>query len=327
MVWMKTRGLIGLVVLAALTLPACRQGGGQPQNPAARQLRAFQLPDIPAVYTDPEERRNYLLEHYWDKFLAGDGPCDTGAVLGVSHAEVEKQVATFTEVLTQLPLPEGQRYMRHFFSQVEARQAADTSSYVFLLMAEIVSRYLYDPNSPVRNEDLYLPYVEGLATSPFTREAARPGYEYESRMCAMTPVGSIAPDFRFTDARGRTHHLYEVQADATLLFFSNPGCYACLEIIQTLQGIPGIDRRIANGGLAVVNVYIDEEIDKWREYEPNYPRNWLCGYDPDGLVRSDRIYCVRAIPSLYLLDRDKRVLMKDAPTERVVSWLQNSQNQ
>lgn len=325
---MKTRGLIWLLLSAALALPACRQGGsGQPQQPAARQLRAFQLPDIPAVYTDPEERRDYLLDHFWDKFLAGDGPCDTGAVLGVSHAEVEKQVATYAEVLRQIPLPQAQQKMRHFFSQVEARQAADTSSHVFLLMAEIVSRYLYDPNSPVRDEDLYLPYVEGLAASPFTREAARPGYEYESRMCALTPVGSVAPDFRFTDARGRMHRLHEVQAGTTLLFFSNPGCYACQEIIETLLAVPGFNDMIARKSLAVVNVYIDEEIDKWREYEPNYPRNWLCGYDPDGLVRSDRIYCVRAIPSLYLLDRDKRVLMKDAPTERVVSWLQNQQNQ
>ena len=81
-----------------------------------------------------------------------------------------------------------------------------------------------------------------------------------------------------------------------------------------------------DGTLAVVNVYIDEDVAAWREYEPNYPRAWLCGYDAAGLIRSDRLYNVRAIPSLYLLDGRKRVLMKDAPVERVVSWLQNQQN-
>jgi hypothetical protein len=217
--------------------------------------------------------------------------------------------------------------MRRFFSQVEERQAADTASHVFLLMEEIVSRYLYDPNSPVRDEDLYLPYVEGLAASRFTREEARPGYVYEARMCALAPVGSVAPDFRFKDARGRTRRLHDVQARTILLFFSNPGCYACLDIINTLEAVPGIRDRIARGDFAVVNVYIDEDLAAWRAYEPNYPRDWLCGYDPDGLVRSDRIYNVRAIPSLYLLDGQKRILMKDAPVERVVSWLQNQQNQ
>ena len=42
------------------------------------------------------------------------------------------------------------------------------------------------------------------------------------------------------------------------------------------------------------------------------------GYDPDYAIRTDRLYDVRAIPSLYLLDSEKTVLMKDAPTEKVL---------
>ena len=324
---MRTRRLISLLLLAALALPACRQGGaGAPQPPAARQLRAFPMPEIPTVYTDPEERAEYLLDHFWDRFFAGDGPCDTGAVLGVDHGEVEKQVATFATLLGRLPMPQAQDKMRHFFRQIEQKQAADTSSHVFLLMEEIVSRYLYDHNSPVRDEDLYLPFVEGLAASPYTREEARPGYRYEAAMCALTPYGSVAPDFRFTDLRGRVRNLHGVRARTTLLFFSNPGCYACQEIIGQLLAVPGIDAMISDGALAVVNVYIDEEVDKWREYAPNYPADWLCGYNADGRIREENLYNVRAIPSLYLLDAGKHVLMKDAPTERVVSYLQNQQN-
>ena len=311
-------------LLAVVLLAGCR---AKPQESAAPQLRDFPYPTVPAVYVDPDERREWILDHFWDAFLAGDGLCDTSAVLGVRRSDVEGQVALYAQQLEQLPLPEAQKKMRHFFSQVEERQAADTASHVYLLMEEIVSRYLYDPNSPVRNEDLYLPYVEGLAASRFTREEARPGYVYEARMCALAPVGSVAPDFRFKDARGRTRRLHDVKARTILLFFSNPGCYACLDIINTLEAVPGIRDRIARGDFAVVNVYIDEDLAAWRAYEPNYPRDWLCGYDPDGLVRSDRIYNVRAIPSLYLLDGQKRILMKDAPVERVVSWLQNQQNQ
>ena len=179
---MKRVGIIGLVLLAALLLAGCR---AKPKTPAAPQFRDFPYPTVPAVYTDPEERRDWVLDHFWDAFLAGDGPCDTSAVLGVRHSDVEGQVALFAQQLEELPLPEAQRKMRHFFAQVEARQAADTASHVYLLMEEIVSRYLYDPNSPVRDEDLYLPYVEGLAASPFTREEARPGYAYEARMCEI----------------------------------------------------------------------------------------------------------------------------------------------
>ncbi len=320
---MKTGHLISVLALCAL-LAGCRQPGGKGAPAAEQPLRAFPRLEIPAVYTDQKDRQEYLLDHYWDAFFAGSGRCDEEAVLGVSHDEVEKQVATYIQLLQMIPLPQAQQKMAAFFRQVETRHAADTAAHVYLLMEEIVARYLYDPNSPVRSEDLYLPYVQGLAASPYTREAARPGYAYEARMCALAPTGSVAPDFRFLDARGRSHHLHDVRADATLLFFSNPGCYACLDIIHTLQGFAGLDEWIRRGELAVVNVYIDEDLDAWRAYEPNYPRNWLCGYDPDGVVRSDRLYNIRAIPSLYLLDRDKRVLLKDAPTERVASWIQEN---
>ena len=33
---------------------------------------------------------------------------------------------------------------------------------------------------------------------------------------------------------------------------------------------------------------------------------------------------MRAIPSLYLLDAEKRVLMKDAPVEKVLQYLDNN---
>ena len=35
----------------------------------------------------------------------------------------------------------------------------------------------------------------------------------------------------------------------------------------------------------------------------------------------DQIYNVRAIPSLYLLDREKRVILKDAPQDKVFEKL------
>ena len=314
---MRIRPLFRFLLLAALCLPACR-----PRVPqAATGPREFLYPDIPAFYTDPEERLDYLTEHFWDRFLSGSGPCDTAAVLGVPYTEVEQQTSNYIDLLERLPLAQAQEKVRRFFRQVEERHAADTALHVYLLMEEIVTRYLYDPNSPMRNEDLYLPFVEGLAKSPYTREAARPGYEYQRAMCALAPAGSVAPDFRFKDISGRTRRLHEVRADLTLLFFSNPGCHACREIIGTLEGVPGIGAMIADGRLAVVSVYIDEDFDLWRAHAADYPRDWLCGYDPDGTIRSDRLYNIRAIPALYLLDSDTRILLKDAPVGRVVSRL------
>ena len=43
----------------------------------------------------------------------------------------------------------------------------------------------------------------------------------------------------------------------------------------------------------------------------------------DYTIRKDLTYNVRAIPSLYVLDKDKKVVMKDAPVEKVIPYLEN----
>ena len=73
--------------------------------------------------------------------------------------------------------------------------------------------------------------------------------------------------------------------------------------------------------MQVLNIYIDEDIEAWRSYMPIYPENWYNGFDPDLVIRGENLYNVRAIPSLYLLDRDKTVIMKDAPEMRLFDFL------
>jgi hypothetical protein len=80
---------------------------------------------------------------------------------------------------------------------------------------------------------------------------------------------------------------------------------------------------ISDGKMAVLNIYIDEDLQAWREYMPIYPEQWYNGFDPDLVIRTDKVYNVRAIPSLYLLDSEKTVLLKDADLERLFAVMQN----
>ena len=96
-----------------------------------------------------------------------------------------------------------------------------------------------------------------------------------------------------------------------------------MNIIQVLKGDQRISSMISSGNLAVLNIYIDEDLQAWREYMPIYPEEWYNGFDPDLVIRTDNLYSVRAIPSLYLLDNDKRVIMKDAPENKLFNYLNN----
>lgn len=142
-------------------------------------------------------------------------------------------------------------------------------------------------------------------------------------MSALNAVGTKSADFRFCDIRGRERNLHGIKAEHTLLFFSNPGCETCLEIINVLREDQNINSMVAEGRLAVVNVYIDEDLQAWKEYMPVYPKEWYNGFDPYLIIRGDQIYNVRAIPSLYLLDKDKNVILKDADPDKLFAYISN----
>lgn len=253
----------------------------------------------------------YVLNHYWDDFS------------GVPMEEIEVALSNFIGILDNAPLAGAQKAMAVLFERICEEERADTSAHRYILMTQLVSKYLYDPNSPMRNEDYYLPFVSLMAESPLTPEDLRPAYRYEAESCAICQYGTVAPDFKMRTAVGRTLSLYDVKAEYIMLFFSNPGCTACKEIIEEVMGVPEMVDLINSGAVAVVNVYIDEDLAAWMEYEPNYPESWISCYDIFRIIRNERLYDVRAIPSLYLLDKDKRILLKDAPTQKVINAILN----
>lgn len=308
-----------LFTLLALAVCCCAPTG----KGGAPSTRQFPAVEVPTVYQDRDEIVDYVLEHYWDGFFGGTGVSDTSALLGVKKPDLEQALANFIGLLPNAPMPRAQKAVRHLFDQISACEMADTSHHVYARMTEMVADYLYDPNSPLRNEDYFLPFVKALAESPLTGEEWRPGYEYQARMCSLNQFGQPVPDFKFKDKKGRVHSLYEVNAAYTMLFFSNPGCHACKGIIDEVMSRPYMESYLANRLVAVVNVYIDEDIRSWKEYEHNYPESWLSGYDFKSAIRNSQLYDVRAIPSLYLLDADKKVVLKDAPTEKVLEILDN----
>lgn len=315
-----------LIILAAVALAAgCGPRNGRSTDPAAKaaDMRDFPTVKTPDVYSENKDRQRFLAEHFWDRFFSErEGMvCDSFTVYGVPTPVLEEAFSGYVAVLQSIDIATAKEDIGAFFDRIESAQREDIGSNVYEVFGLLMDRYLYDPNSPFRNEDLYQPYVEKLSKSKLTSPDMAPAFANEARLCALNPIGSPAADFRFTDSNGVTRRLHDVNALHTLLLFSNPGCTACEDLVNSIKSIRNIDRKISMGRLAIVNVYIDDDLNAWRQHLPGFPRNWYNGYDTDHVIRRDLIYNIRGIPSLYILDKDKRVVMKDAPEENVLRFL------
>ena len=312
-----------IAALAILTV-ACNSGNTAKEK-AEQKFQALPFPDVqvPAMVSDPAEALEFLAQNYWNKITdpSREYLCDSLYVSGVSKDDVEQKFADWTAVLNNVSLDMAQKALGNLYDRIYACEKQNPSSNVFETFVSIVQSYLYDPNSPLRDEDFYLPFVTRYAKYEGLSEVEKGKYEREARLCGLNRRGMKAADFRFSDKSGRMRNLYDINADYTLLFFSNPGCNACMEIINVLRDDQVISSLINSGRMAVLNIYIDEDIQAWRSYMPVYPENWYNGFDPDYILRSNEIYCIRAIPSLYLLDKGKNILLKDVPENVLFNYL------
>lgn len=304
---------IGLIIIAASIICAC----GQNKKNEKFVPVPFPAATIPGMITDQNEAVEYLSLHYWDGITETERtyPSDSLIVSGVRLSDVEQKFADWTSVLSMATPQVVEKSVARLYDRALACERKNPSSNVFETFCDLTYKYLYDPNSPMRNEDIYYHFVKRLASYEGISQDMRDKYAYDAKMCSLNKVGTVAADFRFADKNGKIRTLHSIEAPVTLLFFSNPGCTMCYDIIQTLSGSEAISERIAAGQLAVLNIYIDEDLEGWRSYMPIYPENWYNGFDPDLVIRTENLYNVRAIPSLYLLDENKKVLFKDVPEQ------------
>lgn len=139
-------------------------------------------------------------------------------------------------------------------------------------------------------------------------------------------MGEPAADFTYTLADGKTGTLYGVKAPYVLLFFYNPDCHACKEITGQIAGWPLLDKMQADKTLKILAVYPDEDQEAWKKHIPDVPASWINAYDQSISLKNDEIYDLKAIPTIYLLDKDKKVILKDITFNQLAEFLQMQTN-
>lgn len=235
-----------------------------------------------------------------------------------SELEDEQRLASYVYLLTTVEnVDEACSVVEADLRMIETTGTAES----FLNVARLLDKYLYDPNSPFRDEDIFSAVAKRMVESRFAPDSLKTAAQSTLKMTALNRRGTKAADFIYRDVKGKDHRLYDIDADYTLLFFSNPGCPACKEIMDILAEDQHLLMLQMEGKLAVLCVYIDEDLEAWKNYQKEYPEYWNTGYDPTYTIRKDITYNVRAIPSLYILSADKTVLLKDASNERSFGFL------
>ena len=120
-----------------------------------------------------------------------------------------------------------------------------------------------------------------------------------------------ANDFMYTLASGEQHTLYALRSDMVLLYFYDPTCEDCHLLISQLETSNIVNRLIDDQKLTVLAVYPEDDTELWNGYADHIPSQWINGYDKGVKIHTEGIYIINQFPTLYLLDKDKMIRMKE----------------
>ena len=291
-------------------LIAC-SGNSQVQNkPQAKttENRTFQLPEVPTMLQSVEERLNYVVEHYWDNF-------DFQDTAYIHLPEVTEQaIANYVDLLGRTTSDIASSALENTL------KSAIKEPKMLKYLNSQLRRYMTDPNSPIRNEELYEPAAQFLSTATSIDETIRIKATRDLKLIKLNRRGSIANNFSYRLPNGKVQALHQVLSPMTLLLFFDPDCHTCSEVIEELKASPILNQ----ANLQIVAIYPEGDADIWRDYLPKLPQNWINGHDYTLSVLNRELYNLNAMPTLYLLDAEKRVLVKDGTIREIEYYLQEN---
>lgn len=139
-------------------------------------------------------------------------------------------------------------------------------------------------------------------------------------------LGQPAPALDLTDTSGKKVPLYNVAAPFTIVAFWDPNCGHCKEEIPRLDSM--FKAKWKNYGVSVysVNIY-ENEVPAWKKFiaEKKLSPEWTHAYETKeaqaavaraGKPSYRQLYDIFKTPTIYLLDKDKRIIAKQLSLEQ-----------
>ena len=272
----------------------------------------FPYPEIPEMLVQPEQRKDFLLAHYWEHYPFAD------TLVLVNRAITEQGYVNFIDLLADKETTEQQRTdaLDALCAKLAENEKACSA------FSNLMRDYLFDSNSPQYNEPLYAEFLQSMLRHAAPDDARRSMYQFRLKLIGKNNPGHPATNFDYYQKNGKRTSLMQtpVKGNKLLLLFYDPECGHCNEVTESMKADARLKRAIRAGQLTVLAVYTEGDEEVWKKSQTGMPSGWIVGNDRQQ-VKDSLLFDIKAMPTLYLLDGKKNVLLKDTPYGRIREYL------
>lgn len=126
-----------------------------------------------------------------------------------------------------------------------------------------------------------------------------------------TLIGAQAVNLFLQDSAGKVVELGKIPNDYTILVFWDPTCGHCKTEIPELK-VYTDSLKAAGVSVEVYAIYSELDYPTWRKYIKEHKHTWkdVCARDAKELATAKYYYDVFSTPTLYVMDKNKKIIGK-----------------
>lgn len=258
---------------------------------------------IPSDLSSPEERTEFRFLHYWDRLVFTDKTYTHDA--DFMSRIFDRYVSHLSEVDSAAAYPAVEDLMRR-------AQADSVTYYVFTHLAD----NLYECG----DYESYLPFARAIIASDYPSEDDKMIPEYQLSLVLKNRPGTPATDFTYHTIDGMSSMSSLLGERPLILFFYNVSCHTCHRVMADIESSEILSTAISIGKLSVLTVDKMGPLDDWTSsLKDELPKGWIHGYNYTDLYDTD-LYNIKGVPTIYLLDKDGTVLIREASVASLEQW-------
>jgi len=279
--------------------------------------REPRMPDPPLLNPDgtPDQLGMYLLykSRFWENIDFSD---DRLLRTPVFHNRLQ---TFFSNVVIQIPdsiIAEADRLIE------KTRASEDLFRYTVWYITSHFERSQIMGHDAVFVHMIERYYLTGEATWVSQEDLLR--LAQRARRLKPLLIGKVAPDIDMFLPDQSSKSLHQVNARFTVLYFWDSECVHCKHITPELHEMA---ERFRNIGLQVFAVNTEADRNQWLSAVETYGiQNWINVNDTHNLSAFRERYDIFSVPTIYLLDENKRILAKMITVEQVAEIVQHELN-
>ena len=278
------------------------------------------LNNNPLTRQDSINNYDYYKKHYWD---------------GISF--MDNRI-----IRTPFFLPKLEKYFEQVISQAPDSIIKE-SDYLLLLarsspeMYKFLLNWFTDEyiNPKYMGQDAVFVHLfekyHSKGVSSWLNEKQMTAISNRAYMLMSNLIGEQAANLNMVDTANVPSTLYDVNAPYIIVCFWDPTCGHCREEVPKMDSL--YKAKWEKGGIKIYGVLTEsKELPKWKEFINKYNlQGWVNVYQTEEQKKADedakkpsykQLYDVTQTPTLYLLDKDKRIIAKKLTWQQMDDVLQ-----